>query len=253
MPESIVVIRLSRNLRYKLTYIKIFEDYLESERQTVVAELLRSLLQAYQTAIGPLASYLRRLDVAAQELELDEKLLEHASSRGDTESKLRFIHDGLSRAASWYKMQLADRQMAADPELRQLLVDLGEIDAAKLWRTEAVMATLKIPLSLKEPDYAEPGSPPSRSEARDLREPAKSTEWRPRLMDDVRRPNWSGERSPGRSGPDTQDRRRSPSGDSRSWGRGLQRSDPRFSRGFPERGQEKEEKSPTKDDMDESF
>ncbi len=159
MPESIVVIRLSRNLRYKLTYIKIFETYLESERQTMVTELLRSLLQAYQIAIGPLASYLRRMDVATQELELDEKLLDHAASRGDTESQLRFIHDGLSRAASWYKTQLADRQMTADPELRQLLVELGEIDAAKLWRTEAVMAALKIPLALKEPEYTEPAAP----------------------------------------------------------------------------------------------
>ena len=185
MPESIVTIRLARNLRYKLTYIKIFETYLESERQVVVTELLRSLLQAYQIAIGPLASYLRRMDVAAQELELDEKLLDHAFSRSDTESQLRFIHDGLSRAASWYKTQLADRQMAADLEMRQLLIDLGEIDAAKLWRTEAVMAALKIPLTLKEPDYTEPVVP----------EPPKTTEWRPRLADDIRRPNWSGDRS----------------------------------------------------------
>jgi len=186
MPESIVVIRLARNLRYKLTYIKIFETFLESERQTMVTELLRSLLQAYQLAIGPLAGYLRRLDVAAQELELDEKLLDHAFSRDDTESRLRFIHDGLGRAASWYKTQLADRQMVADPELRQLLIELGEIDAAKLWRTEAIMAALKIPLTLKEPDYAEPVVP----------ELPKSTQWRPRLVDDLRRPNWSGHQGP---------------------------------------------------------
>ncbi len=252
MPESIVVIRLSRNLRYKLTYIKIFEDYLESEHQAVMTELLKSLLQAYQIAIGPLASYLRRLDVAAQELELDEKLLDHAASRVDTESKLRFIHDGLSRAASWYKMQLADRQMAVDPELRQLLFDLGEIDAAKLWRTEAVMAVLKIPLTLKEPDYAETAAPSSRLEGRDPRELAKSTEWRPRLMDDFGRPNWSGERASGRSGQDMQDRRRSPSESSRPWSHGVQRSDPRPSRQYPERGGAKEDRSPTKDDTDES-
>jgi len=205
MPESIVVIRLSRNLRYKLTYIKIFETYLESERQTTVAELLRSLLQAYQIAIGPLASYLRRLDVATQELELDDKLLDHASSRGDTESQLRFIHDGLSRAASWYKTQLADRQMAADPELRQLLVELGEIDAAKLWRTEAVMASLKIPLTVKGPDFSEPAAPSP--------EPTRTTEWRPRLVEDVRRPNWTGERGSARPGHGRE--------------RGPRRSDPR--------------------------
>lgn len=252
MPESIIVIRLSRNLRYKLTYIKIFEDYLESERQTVMTDLLRSLLQAYQAAVGPLATYLRRLDVAAQELELDEKLLDHAASRTDTESKVRFIHDGLGRAASWYKMQLADRQMAADPELRQLLFDLGEIDAAKLWRTEAVMAVLKIPLTLKEPDYAETTAPTSRQEGRDPRELAKSTEWRPRLMDDFGRPNWSGERPQGRTGPDTQDRRRYQPDNSRQWGRGPQRSDSRSPRQYPERGGGKDDKFPTGDDTDES-
>jgi len=218
MPESIVVIRLARNLRYKLTYIKIFETYLESERQVVVTELLRSLLQAYQIAIAPLASYLRRMDVAAQELELDEKLLDHAFSRSDTESQLRFIHDGLSRAASWYKTQLADRQMAADLELRQLLIDLGEIDAAKLWRTEAIMAALKIPLTLKEPDYTEPVVP----------EPPKTTEWRPRLADDIRRPNWTGDRSaPDRS-------------------RGPRRSDSWSPRQPTERSRAGEDRSPTK-------
>jgi len=247
MPESIVVIRLSRNLRYKLTYIKIFETYLESERQAVVGELLRSLLQAYQMAIGPLASYLRRMDVAAQELELDEKLLDHAFSRADTESQLRFIHDGLNRAASWYKTQLADRQMATDPELRQLLVELGEIDAAKLWRIEAVMAALKIPVTLKEPDYTEPVVP---SRGQDVREPSKPPEWRPRLVEDVRRPNWSGrsprrgaegegqpaqgERGSGRSGQDVQDWRKSrrppeeeAPGESRPRRRGPRKSDPR--------------------------
>ena len=30
MTESIVVVRLTRNLRYKLTYVKIFESFLES-------------------------------------------------------------------------------------------------------------------------------------------------------------------------------------------------------------------------------
>jgi len=230
MPESIVVIRLARNLRYKLTYIKIFETYLESERQMVVTELLRSLLQAYQIAIAPLASYLRRMDVAAQELELDEKLLDHAFSRSDTESQLRFIHDGLSRAASWYKTQLADRQMAADLELRQLLIDLGEIDAAKLWRTEAIMAALKIPLTLKEPDYTEPVVP----------EPPKTTEWRPRLADDIRRPNWSGDRS-------APDRSRSPRrSDSWSPRQSPERSGPGGDRP-PTRGGKAGDKSPKED------
>jgi len=232
MPESIVVIRMARNLRYKLTYIKIFETFLESERQSMVIELLRSLLQAYQIAIGPLASYLRRMDVAAQELELDEKLLDHASSRGDTASQLRFIHDGLSRAASWYKTQLADRQMAADPELRQLLVELGEIDAAKLWRTQAVMAALKIPLSLKEPDHAEPV----------IAEQPKTTEWRPRLVDDVRRPNWSGHQGPPAQGERGSGR---PASD---WGRGPRRSDSWSPRQPSERSGAGGDRSPTKGD-----
>jgi hypothetical protein len=229
MPESIVVIRLSRNLRYKLTYIKIFETFLESERQTMVADLLKSLLQAYQIAIGPLASYLRRMEVATQELELDEKLLDHAFSRGDTESQLRFIHDGLNRATSWYKTQLADRQMAADPELRQLLFELGEIDAAKLWRTEAIMAALKIPLTLKEPDYVEPA----------VSEPPRISEWRPRLADDLRRPNWSGHQGPpaqGERGPSR------PAPESR----GPRRSDSWSPRQSPERSRAGGDKAPTK-------
>jgi hypothetical protein len=188
MAESIIVVRLTRNLRYKLTYVKIFEAYLGAEHEAEVAELLRSLLQAYQTAIAPLASYLRRLDVAVQDLELDEKLLGHAFGRRDTESQLRFIHDGLTRAATWYKTQLADRQMAGNPELYQLLLELGEIDAAKLWRIEAVMSALRIPLQLKEPDYAETAVPePPRTNPL-----ARTEEWRPRLVDDVRRPSWSG-------------------------------------------------------------
>ncbi len=183
MSESIVTIRLTRNLRYKLTYIKIFESYLESEREVEVTDLLRSLLQAYQGAVAPLASYLRHLDVATQELEMDDKLLAHAGGRRDVESQLRFIYDGLRRATAWYKTQLMDRQMTSDPQLRQLLIDLGELDAAKLWHTEAIMAALKIPLRLKEPEYAEPQAPEP---------PSRGEDWRPRLVDDVRRPAWGG-------------------------------------------------------------
>jgi hypothetical protein len=186
MTESIVTVRLTRNLRYKLTYIKIFESYFESAREAEVTALLKSLLQAYQEAIAPLASYLRRLDVATQELELDEKLMAHAAGRHDVESQLRFIFDGLRRAAAWYKTQLMDRQMTSDPELRQLLLDLGEIDAAKLWHTETIMSVLKIPVRIKEQDYAEPPAPEP---------PSRGEEWRPRLMDDVRRPAWTGSSS----------------------------------------------------------
>lgn len=201
MTESIVTIRLTRNLRYKLTYIKIFEMYLEAHREAEVTELLRSLLQAYQEAIGPLAGYLRHLDVSAQDLELDEKLLAHASGRRDVESQLRFIYDGLRRATSWYKTQLIDRQMTADPELRQLLLNLGELDAAKLWSTETIMALLKIPLKLRDQDYAESSAPEP---------PSRGEEWHPRLVEDVRRPSWSGSGRP--SEPGSRDRGRSTRG-----------------------------------------
>jgi hypothetical protein len=185
MTQSIVAIRLTRNLRYKLTYIRIFESYMEPNPGPVVMELLKSLIQAQQTAIAPLSGYLRRLDVNTQELELDMKLLSHAASRDNIRSRLRFIHDGLKRAVSWYKTQLMDKQMTADLELEQLLFELGEIDAAKLWHTEVVMGRLKIPLKLREKEWdAQPRSAPDEKEG-----------WRPRLVEDVGRPAWSGSRS----------------------------------------------------------
>jgi hypothetical protein len=185
MTESIVVIRLTRNLRYKLTYVKIFEGYMEPNPGPVVMALLKSLIQAQQMAIAPLSSYLRRLGVNTQELDLDTKLLAHAASRDNVRSKLRFINDGLKRAVSWYKTQLMDKQMTADLELEQLLFELGEIDAAKLWHTEVVMGRLKIPLKFQEKDWdAQPRSVPDEQEG-----------WRPRLVEDVSRPAWGGSRS----------------------------------------------------------
>jgi hypothetical protein len=183
MTDSIVVIRLTRNLRYKLTYIKIFETYLEAESEQEVIELLKVLLQAQQSAIAPLSRYLRHHDVNVQDLELDEKLMSHAFSRDNVKSRLRFIYDGLKRSFSWYKTQLMDRQMAADPELRELLLELGEIDAAKLWRTEAIMSMLRIPTEIKEKEWDE--EPPRQ-------EPEYDKGWRPRLVEDVGRPSWSG-------------------------------------------------------------
>jgi hypothetical protein len=181
MTESIVVVRLTRNLRYKLTYIKIFETYLESNPGPEITELLKSLIQAQQTAIGPLSRYLRRLDVQTQDLELDEKLMGHAMSRDNLKSRVRFIYDGLRRAVSWYKTQLMDKQMTAEPELRGLLMELGEIDAAKLWRTEAVLAMLRIPSRLKERDWDD----------QERQQDPQDTEWRPRLVEDVGRPAWT--------------------------------------------------------------
>jgi phage-related minor tail protein len=185
MTESIVVIRLTRNLRYKLTYVKIFETYLESEPGPEIAELLKALIQAQQSAISPLSRYLRHLDVQTQDLELDQKLMNHALSRDDTRARMRFIYDGLSRAASWYKTQLLDRQMTADREVKQLLIELGEIDAAKVWRTEAVMGMLRIPTKLRERDWTN----------QQRVQPDQDVDWKPRLVEDTSRPVWEGDRS----------------------------------------------------------
>lgn len=182
MTESIVAIRLTRNLRYKLTYIQIFETYLESDPSREIAELLRALIQAQQSAIAPLSRYLRHLDIPTQDLELDEKLLSHAAGRDNVKSQLRFIYDGLRRAVAWYKTQLMDRHMTADPELQALLMELGEIDAAKLWRTEAIMTMLRIPTRLKEKDW----------ENQERAQPQPDVEWQPRLVEDVGRPRWQG-------------------------------------------------------------
>jgi len=185
MTDSIVAIRLTRNLRYKLTYLKIFETYLESNPGPEVAALLRDLMQAQQSAVGPLSRYLRRLDVPVQDLELDQKLLTHAFSRGDLRSRMRFIHDGLRRATAWYRTQLVDRQMVADPELEALLFELGEIDAAKLWQTEARMGMMRIPVGAKDREWAEQ---PRVS-------PEDEDDWRPKLVDDLGRPAWAGRQS----------------------------------------------------------
>lgn len=181
MSSPIVNKRLLRNLRYKLTYIKIYESYKETNPGPEVVALLDSLIEAQQSAIAPLSRYLRGLDVNTQDLELNDRLLAHASNRDNLKSRLRFVQDGLSRSVSWYKTQLMDRQMTADSELRQLLFELGEIDAARLWRTEAVMGLLKIAPKMEE-------------EWDDLpqQEPQQKEKWRPRLVEDVGRPAWGG-------------------------------------------------------------
>ena len=169
---------------------KIFEAYLKAEPGSEVAELLELLIQAQQTAITPLSSYLRRQDVIIQDLQLDEKLMAHAMGRHDVRSRLRFIHDGLERAVSWYRMQLVDRQMTSDPDLEQMLFELGENDAAKLWRAETVMNQLRVSVKPKEKDW----------EDKRPAEPRQQEKWKPRLVEDVGRPSWSGDVSQYRSG-----------------------------------------------------
>lgn len=183
MAESIVLVRLVRNLRYKLTYIKIFESYMDPNPGPLVMELLTSLVQAQQLAVAPLSSYLRRMDVSSQDLDLDDKLLTHAASRDNIKSQLRFIFEGLTRSVSWYKMQVVDKQMTTDPELRKLLFQLGEIDAAQLWRTEATMAMLGVPTAVKPKEWSE----------QRRQEPDAIEGWRPRLVEDIRPYDWNSE------------------------------------------------------------
>ena len=188
MTESIVAKRLIRNLRYKLTYVNIFESYLQAKGEPEFGALLESLIDAQQAAIALLSRYLRSQDINVQDLELDDKLLGHASGRRDVKDRLRFIQDGLNRAASWYKTQLMDKQMVADQELEQLLLELGEIDAAKLWRAEAIMGMLRISVKTEEKDWEGLGDDAPQPE------PDPADEWRPRLVEDLTRPDWSGSR-----------------------------------------------------------
>jgi hypothetical protein len=74
-----------------------------------------------------------------------------------------------------------DKQMMSDPELRSLLFELGEIDAAKLWRTEATMGMLRIPTTLREKDWDD-------QQQRTRSQP--EAEWQPRLVEDVGRSEW---------------------------------------------------------------
>lgn len=186
MTESIEIVRLTRNLRYKLTYVHIFETYLEGESSPELVDLLNVLIEAQQTAIAPLSRYLRHLDVNIQDLELDQKLLGHALDRKNVKARLQFIYDGMKRAVSWYKMQLLDRQMSSDPELRGLLIELGELDAAKLWYTEVVMGMLRIPTKIKEKEW---------DDQYVRKEPEQEKGWRPRLLEDIGRPSWGGEQN----------------------------------------------------------
>jgi hypothetical protein len=196
MSESIVAVRLTRNLRYKLTYVKLFETYLESASAPEMIELLHTLVQSQQAAIASLAGYLRRMGLYTQDLELNDKLLTQAAGRTDMKAQMRFVYDGLQRAAEWYLTQLADKQMTQDPELRHLLVELGEAEASKLWRTEAVMAILRIPAKALKEKEQEP-------DVEVVPEPMNIDSWRPRLVDDFGRPSWAGGEKPQRRPPPT--------------------------------------------------
>jgi hypothetical protein len=183
--ETIVAKRLVRNLRYRLTYNKVFESFLEPEPHPEVVTLLRALIDAQRTAVAALTGYLPNLGVAAQDLPLVQKLLDHAACRTDVRSRLRFACYGLTKAVSWYKEQLMDRKMMADPELRQTLLQLGELEAASLWRTRATMTMLGI---REEAELQKQPSTPHSEPARARRDRSRSartaaeerTDWRGR-------------------------------------------------------------------------
>jgi hypothetical protein len=178
MADSIVVKRMVRNLQYRQTYIKVFEDFSSSGFHPQVIKLLSSLIETQQTAVVALSRYLRGLGVDTQDPVVYRRLVQQAAERQGTSAQLRFIHYGLRKSVSWYKTQLTDRQMTADPELQRLLLELGENEAASLWRTEAVMVLLRI-----HPE-SEPRRPrgPLRTKAN------QEDSWRPRLMDPLRHP-----------------------------------------------------------------
>ena len=144
MSDTIVVKRLTRSLRYRHTYVQAFESFLQPEPHHEVAGLLSVLIGAEESAAVLLSRYLRGLGVSELDLRPVKKLLDHASSRKDVRSRLCFVRYGLNRAVSWYKEQLVDRQMTADPDLKRLLFELGEREASALWRTQMVMDRLGI-------------------------------------------------------------------------------------------------------------
>lgn len=193
MSDTIVVKRLMRNLRYRHTYVKAFESFLQPEPHHEVAGLLSVLIGAQESAAVLLSGYLHSVGVGVPDLRPVKKLLDHASVRKDVRSRLCFVHYGLNRAASWYKVQLVDRQMTADPDLKRLLFDLGEREAAALWRTEMVMARLGIH------DKPAPEVP-----VRVVRGKTVDTEYsRPGEIDRSSRPIWSrAGRSAGRRWPE---------------------------------------------------
>lgn len=142
MADPLLIKRLVRNLRYRLTYIKVYETFLQQESHPEALRLLRELVATQQSALAPLSGYLQGLGATTQGLPLNQKLLNHAASRTDRQSRMRFVHYGLEKAVSWYKEQLMDKKMTEDPALRQLLFELGEREAASLWRAEVTMVAL---------------------------------------------------------------------------------------------------------------
>ena len=158
MPDSIVVKRLVRNLRYRETYVKVYESFLQQEPHPELARLLSALIRVQQSAVVLLSGYLQDLGAPVQDLPPVQKLVGHARSRNSVRSRFHFIHYGLTRAVSWYREQLMDQRMISEPGLKQLLFELGEAEAASLWRTEIAMAVVGV---RQESELAESARVPS--------------------------------------------------------------------------------------------
>jgi hypothetical protein len=120
------------------------------------------------------------LSIDTENLPPYRRLIDQAAQRKGLRARLHFMRYGLMRAASWYKMQLTDKQMTADSELRQILLEMGQIEAARLWRVETVMAMLRIALEPEPDDGREPQSV----------RPQRANNWQSRLMRDVGHPAW---------------------------------------------------------------
>lgn len=183
--DSIVTKRLVRYLQYRRTYVRVLESFLKPNPGPLVAGLLTSLIDIQQAEMAAVSGYVRGQGIDTEDLPLKPRLLDHAAQHGERTSRLRFIHHGLSRSASWYRTQLMDEQMTADPALRQLLLDLGEMDAAGLWRTEGVMAILSISVEPRTKGEPKPSRP----------EPTAEGDRRPRRSGSRRRPAWKGGRN----------------------------------------------------------
>jgi hypothetical protein len=162
-----------RNLRYKLTYAQILKSFLKTSSNPRTADLFKKLAEAQEAAIASLRIYLQGLGIGTDDLQLNQQLMAHAAQRNDISSRLRFMHYGLDRAASWYKIQLKDDKMTSDPDLRDLLLTLGEIDAARLWHTRMVMQSLQITTD------------PNRKTDDATARPSGKAEWRPHLVEDL--------------------------------------------------------------------
>jgi len=75
--------------------------------------------------------------------------------------------------------------MTADPDLKNLLFQLGESDAAQMWRTEATMAMIGITAKPKQREYRDQPRP----------DPDGIEGWRPNLVEDVSQTQWDSQRS----------------------------------------------------------